>query len=432
MQMEFIHLADVHLGHQQYGANARFNDFGRAFLEGIDYAVHAQAAFVIIAGDLFHKKAIGPLTLLQAVDGLKRLRDAGIPVIAVEGNHDRARYRDERSWLDFLAAQGYLYLLNPTFDDGALQLTPWDEEAGAGSYVDIEGVRIYGAQYFGASTARYLEDIGERLAEMDISGIDYTVFVMHAGLEGEVPHYGGTLTHKQLAPLREHVDYLALGHIHKSYRREGWIYNPGSPETCRIDEYKWKRGFFHITVDTGHNPRHQVRLIENSRRPFHRFTFDVHKLESPTDCYEALEGFLADRARQIAAGSEPVVELTLTGILEFSRAELDVNHVKRMVEERCHPLLARVKNNTTPSEFEVGVAHDKPRAELERSVLTDLIQRDARYRRHASDWADLMIEIKALTLSESTPETIVEHVRERMAQIAPEVNGADPDADHEG
>jgi hypothetical protein len=70
-----------------------------------------------------------------AIVGLEQLQSAGIPVLAVEGNHEKAYYRDQFSWVDFLDAMGYLRLLNPTFKQGRPILEPHGDEGGA--YVDL-------------------------------------------------------------------------------------------------------------------------------------------------------------------------------------------------------------------------------------------------------------------------------------------------------
>ena len=44
--MRFLHTADLHLGHQQYGSKQRFNDFSHVFLHIIDQAVARQVDFV--------------------------------------------------------------------------------------------------------------------------------------------------------------------------------------------------------------------------------------------------------------------------------------------------------------------------------------------------------------------------------------------------
>ena len=100
--MRFLHLADVHLGFQQYGSKQRFDDFGAAFQRVIEYGLHENVDAILIAGDLFHKSAIEPSAYLQATNILRSTRDANIPVIVIEGNHDQARYRDQISWLGVL------------------------------------------------------------------------------------------------------------------------------------------------------------------------------------------------------------------------------------------------------------------------------------------------------------------------------------------
>src|SRR5579862_7160105 len=118
MRATFVHTADNHLGYEQYGLKDRFNDFARAFFYVIDDAIARHADFVVIAGDLFNKRAIDALTLMQAQEALVKLKEAGITAIAVEGNHDRSYYRDGVSWLQFLSWQKLLILFNPTFHNG--------------------------------------------------------------------------------------------------------------------------------------------------------------------------------------------------------------------------------------------------------------------------------------------------------------------------
>ena len=109
MGVQFIHTADVHLGYAQYGLHERFVDFGRAFSRVVSYAVEKDVDFVLIAGDLFHKRNINALTYLQAYELLSKLRD--IPVFVIEGNHDLAYFKDRHSWLEALDHQGLITLL---------------------------------------------------------------------------------------------------------------------------------------------------------------------------------------------------------------------------------------------------------------------------------------------------------------------------------
>src|SRR5437879_13399535 len=142
MRASFIHVADVHLGYEQYGVRERFNDFSRAFWDIMAEAKQRKVDFVVIAGDLFNKRAIDALTLIHAIEGLKKLKDAGIPAIAIEGNHDRSYYRDGTSWLEFLCYQGYLMLLKPYMQNGAPVLSRWEADNMRGSHVDLLGGRL--------------------------------------------------------------------------------------------------------------------------------------------------------------------------------------------------------------------------------------------------------------------------------------------------
>jgi exonuclease SbcD len=415
--MRFIHAADIHLGYQQYGCKERFNDFSQAFLHIVDRALEQQVDFLLVAGDLFEKRTVDPLAMRVAVEGLQTLRDANIPVIAVEGNHERAHYRDQYSWVDFLDGLSYLHLLNPRFDKGRAILEPYGD--GGGAYVDLPGgVRIYGVKYYGASTSKVFGLFADALAEMDHSQTQFIIVMAHAGLERQLDGYSGTLTHNDLAPLREHVDYLALGHIHKPYAVDDWIYNPGSPETCSIEEVAWpERGFYEVEVQPGSNPSHQARLIPNPRRPYHRLLLEVDILTNPNAVYDAVGKLLKRELGGIAREPAPVVELTLRGVLPFNRFDLDLDYVKDLVDEAYSPLLARVRNMTTPSDFEVTVDVEASRPELERAIVRELLERDARYRPAAEAWTRIAVEVKRLALEDSTPEAVIDYLRREMGEL---------------
>ena len=421
MKCKFLHLSDVHLGYQQYNHKERFNDFGRAFLHIVDQALSEEVDFVLLGGDLFQKRAIDPPTLIQAIEGLGRLQEAGVPVAAVEGNHERAHYRDVFSWMDFLADRGYLTLLNPTsFKEGVPVLTAWGREGGA--YLDLNlseeatggRVRIYGIKYYGASTNRVVEGLAKALADIDHDGVDYVILVMHAGLEGVLPNYSATLSHSQLAPLRQYIDYLALGHIHKPFERDNWIYNPGSPETCGMDEAAWRdRGYYLVDVDTEQSLKHEARLVRNPRRPFVRWSLSVDTYESPEALYAAAEAQARREATQQASPGQPVVELTLEGVLPFDRHELDGKRLESIVDEAFDPILVRIANRAVPTEYEVSGDESKSRAELEREVVEDLVERDARYRPFAADWAGIVLDVKRMTLEGTSPEGILDYLESR-------------------
>lgn len=414
MRASFLHISDVHLGYQQYGSKERFNDFGLAFHAAVEFAIERSVDFVLISGDLFHKTAIDPPTLLQAVEGCERLHQAEIPVVAVIGNHDRARYFDRISWLDYLAERGYLYLLSPDFGEDGIRLDPWDGSQGA--FVDFDGTRVYGLPYLGASTGLVLSKLPQALATVNRQGIDFVVLMAHFGLEGEVPGLAGGISQALIDPLREHVDYLALGHLHKPFERQGWVYNPGSLEACGIDESSWAGGYYHVTIEAEREPRHKAVHIQGPRRPIHRWIFEVGAYPSPEALLSGLQAFLESKKPEIRRDAAPIVEVRLEGVLAFDRQALDMRQVDEAIREVIAPLICRLRNDTRSMAFEITPEARLPRAELERQVLLDLVRRDSRYRQQADFWVGLIREVKDLTLTDGSPQAIAEALRSRLAE----------------
>ncbi len=426
MRAKFLHLADCHLGYRQYGSSERFNDFTRAFLAILKTAVDEQVDFVVLAGDLFQKRAIDALTLSHAMRGLKLLKEAGIPCIAVEGNHELAYYHNAIGWMRFLAEEELLILLSPTVEDGKLSLQPYTRREGA--YVDpLPGLRVYGMPYYGSSTARVVAQVAEALATQTRDGVEYTVFIAHAGIEGEVAGASGCLTHRELAPLRPFVDYLALGHVHKPFDHGGWIYNPGSPETCSLTEASWPhRGYYLVEVDTtrprdGEEPAHQATLHANPRRPFLRLELGADHYATPDELYQACQKLITrkqrDWAPELARQPRPVVELRLSGVLPFDRSALDASRLEAMLEEAFSPLVCLVKNATQPAEFAVAVDAKLSRRELEQQIVTDLLERDSRFQARSREWAALVLSLKEMTLTGAAPEAILEELDRRAEDL---------------
>jgi DNA repair protein SbcD/Mre11 len=409
----FLHMADVHLGYYQYQSEERLKDFSRAFRQAIDDAIAQKVNFVLIAGDLFHKANINPPTLLQAKRPLDHLREAGIPAIAINGNHDAVRYGNHFSWLDYLESDGCLTVLKPTFaKNGQLELVP--SNGRSGGYIDLNGIRVIGLPYLGASTEPVLTELPEALQKLP-KDQDFTVLMAHFGLEGEVPHMSGTVGQHIIAPLRSQVNYLALGHVHKPLEREDWIYNPGSLEACGMDERVWHGGWYHVTVDAN---RHQARHIRSKRRPMHRIRLDVDRFANPQALYDAVHANLEDHNQAIKLGEmKPVVQVWLEGVLAFDRHDLDTAFIEQMIVEVIDPLKAIVRNNTRATEYEVIIEDRLDRTQLERSVFTDLIIRDSRYRDEAEAWAKLVAEVKTMALANHEAEAIAKTIIRQMTLL---------------
>ncbi|GCF10740.1 metallophosphoesterase family protein [Dictyobacter arantiisoli] len=438
MHASFIHVADTHLGYEQYGVRERFNDFSRAFWDVVDAALEHHVDFVVIAGDLFNKRALDALTLIHAIEGLKRLHEKNIPVIAIEGNHDRSYYRDGVSWLQFLCYQGYIKLLAPVMQNGIPQLTPWEPQSMLGSYVDLlDGrLRVYGLPWQGAATSRTLDGMAQALKDVrtveNEQGIEYRLLMMHTGIDGIVPRVQGLPTMAQFQPLREQLDYLALGHVHKPYEFDGWIYNAGSTETCGAEEAQWEdRGYYYVEIDTDEPERiidperkerihHAVRLASR-RRPFVRHDVRVDNLMEPAALHRRLEDY-CQREGPRYQDQQPVVQIHLLGTLAFDAGSLDVSSMEELVRQHFAPLHVRIDNNTNDQDYapDDGDIDGRDRSmwhELERRIFEDLVGRDSRYLPAREQWSTVLSDLKTSALHKDNPEQIAQFLREKRTQL---------------
>lgn len=437
MRATFVHTADNHLGYEQYGLKERFNDFARAFLAVVDAAIERHADCFLIAGDLFNKRAIDALTLMQAQEGLQRLKVAGIPAIAIEGNHDRSYYRDGVSWLQFLCWQGLLQLLNPLVNDAVPVLSPWDPQTLRGAYVDLkEGrLRIYGLPWYGASTARIMENFARELQLAREQGsepnVEYRVLLMHTGVDGIVPHMHGLPSYEQFQPLRELVDYVGLGHIHKQYVRDNWLYNPGSTETWGAEESAWERGYNVVLIDTSvpkEELYHHVEHVVNPRRPFLRFSFRVDGLSEPTLLYERFDRLCYQWATESRdeleqAGSDPVIDIGMLGVLSFSNDAVEKSRLEEIVRSYFQPLTVRIHDGTRDTEYDPlggdeGDGRDRSTwQQLEVHIFQELLSRDVRYLQNAPQWAQVLSGLKQMALNGDEPASIAQHLRDARSKL---------------
>ncbi|MHB1295559.1 MAG: metallophosphoesterase family protein [Anaerolineae bacterium] len=412
MTIRFIHAADIHLGYKQYGSDERHDDITRAFEQLVNDALERAVDFIVLAGDFFHKRVVEPYTLFHAAHLLGRLRAAGIPVLAIEGNHERPLYQDKLSWLQYLAHSGLLMLLSPHYDNTRMALEPYDRERCEGAYVDLPcGARVIGVKYYGASTGRVVQDLAAALEDLPAPRPPYTILMLHAGLQGILDNYSATLSRAQLEPLRAHVDYLALGHIHKPFTQDDWLYNPGSLETQSVTEVEWSdRGYLVVEVGDG-AARPRIEKVRSKRRPFHVLSFPVDAFEAPEPLYAALKRYLAAEATPERVAQKPVVELRMVGMLAFDRSDLSLPRVREMVENAFHPLVCLLQDNTTTSDFEITTGESLTRADLERHVLVELLERDIRHREDSDEWAQMVQRVKQLALGARTPQEIVAELR---------------------
>lgn len=393
----FIHTADIHLGktyHTSPGEAERYDDFFRMLCTIVTDALREKVDFVLIAGDLFHTGQILPRTFARTIEALAPLKEAGIPCIAVEGNHDWIHRRDSISWMEALSHMGYIRLLRPSrTDSGGYRFDPFDEETGLGGYLTVKDLNIYGLGYIGTQAGAHVSRICDAVTTS--SG---NILLFHVGVWSYSPVEIGNMKPDEAEPLAEAFDYVALGHGHKPYiisARDGrsFAYNPGSPECVNFGEERYDKGYYLVSYDNG---EFSHRFHTTSPRPMQVMTINLDSAANAEDALERLRvQYLEKKSFSGNDARRPLLELKLTGKVAFHPFELGRERLRLLLEDICHPLHLEIKNHLSlVSRSGEGTEIKRSLAEIERDVLGELISANSSYKGREAELVDLAIAIR--------------------------------------
>ncbi len=417
--MRIYHAADIHLGRRRLDGRLPDDDIVAAFRFIAEEAIREKADVFLLAGDLFDRPQVEPPHLRQAQEVLRLLKSAGIPVIAIEGNHDKQFVNtDAPTWVRFLAEDDLLMLLRPEFHAEGVRLGEWNAESRTGAWLEIGGVRFVGAGYLGAATPNKVRQIIEQMPAGKTQ-----VLLLHAGPEYFVGE-GGGFSKEDLQTLEDKVCYLALGHIHKPMIYGGWACNPGSPENCDLREAGYShgkdgkpvgRGYAVLEIDPDHPDQPvSLEIRSNPRRPCLRVELDCTAFGNKTK--NGADAFMSAAVKAIKEGNPDktsVIELMLTGSLNLNRIALDLIKAAQEIAEKAGVIAVAI--DTTRLNIGNGFAAGGstgadllPRDELERRAILQLVDNQALWglSEDRQAFADLFYELKELVRGGQTGEAI--------------------------
>ncbi len=410
--MKFLHIADVHLGCTRYQLPESPRDFFDAWVDVLmRYAIGEKVDFVIMCGDFFHKRSVPPETMNYAVEGLTLLKNAGIPIVAIEGNHDQKHTDSEFSWLRSLASWDLLILLEPVSDGGKMVYHPWNSETRRGGYIDIGRARIFGSDWYGASGNWAIPMLTEAIRETHRGGA-FHILMLHTDVEGHQMHPIPALSLSALKELRSVTDYVGLGHTHKHYEIDNWAFNPGSIEITNISEFRETRGAFVVEVDA-ENQVTAHHTEDYHYRPFQQLQFQVTGYGDAKIITEDVLAMIESEARGAETGKpQPIIEISLRGQLGFPNSLLELQKIRDEAMKITGALHIRIKNHTVPAEYldTQDVDDDGGREKLERRVIEDLIRRDNRYKTRQDEISDAVIGAKRMALGDEPAGKIADFI----------------------
>ncbi len=397
--MQFIHTADIHLGktyRNSAGAEERYQDFFQCLKGIVGDAVQEAVDFVLIGGDLFHTGQILPKTFAKTIEILQPLKDAAIPCIAIEGNHDWIHRRNNISWMEALSEMGYIRLLRPSRnEDGGYRFEPFNAESGEGGHIKIGGLHIYGLGYIGAQAGSHVERICEAVTT------DHNLLIFHVGIWKYSPVEIGNMKIEEAHPLADKFGYVALGHGHKPYMIETptgrpYAYNPGAPERVNFGEEKYDKGYYLVGVEEG---RFTPQFRPTNPRPM---LVEVINLDGAADADSALdlcEKQITARLADLVDKRPPLLEVKLSGRVGFHPFELGRERLRLVINQLIAPVHIEIKNHLSQLTRSGGSeVVKKSLADIEHDVLQELIGSHSLYQGREEELARLSLAIRDLVI----------------------------------
>jgi len=207
--VKFLHTADWQFGYRQYGFQERELDFYAAGAQVVKAALDQKVDAVVIAGDMFEMQKAPALAVRFAQELVSKLRNAGIKVYGIDGNHDAV----DSNWLVVCGIQPLHF-----------------------NQVELGGVRMVGLNAMRPSMFR--QEL-QKLATAITKPVD--VLVIHQTLAEMAGFSRQELSALEMVPLLKEmgVRYVCMGDIHdyKETEIQGirFVYS-GDIERWKVDE----------------------------------------------------------------------------------------------------------------------------------------------------------------------------------------------------
>ncbi len=288
--IRILHTADVHLDSPLRSLALRdpeLRDRVRtssrtALTRIVDTALAEEVAALLIAGDLFDGAERSARTAAFLTLQLERLRERGIRVFYIKGNHDAENpLTGELSFPDNVHV----------FD-------------GRGGKVQLaEGVWIHGVSF---SNRHAPESLLPRFPAPVEGAVN--IALLHTsltGAEGHDPYAPCTVGDLTAAGF----DYWALGHVHRRqvHSKAPWIVMPGTPQGRDIGEPGPKSATL-LTIDKAI----EIEEVPTSAVEFLHLRIDATDTDNDDALRDMLRRTLRDTARNLVSESA-VIRLQLTG-----------------------------------------------------------------------------------------------------------------------
>jgi DNA repair protein SbcD/Mre11 len=271
-----LHFADLHVGMETYGRldpatglNGRVMDFLRRLSEVVDYALGNEIDLVLFAGDAYKNRDPNSTYRREFARRIKRLADAGIPVVLLVGNHDLPAQERRASSVEIFR----------TLDVPNIVVASHDRlhhiETRRGAPIQVATVpypvrqRLLAHDEYKDKTIAELDRLVQELVAENIQALAGqvdpdlpAVLVGHFSVsEAKLGSERTVMLGRDVVVLKSVLadplwDYVALGHIHRHQELNKGQHPPivycGSLERIDFGEEKEQKGFVVAEIERGH------------------------------------------------------------------------------------------------------------------------------------------------------------------------------------
>jgi len=300
--IKMLHLADLHIGVENYGRldsktglHTRLLDYLARLDEIVALSQTEKVDLVVIAGDIYKSRSPNPTHQREFAQRVKQWRAAGVAVVLLTGNHDLSPAAGRASSIEIFRA---LEVEGVTIADrvkwhsietraGKVQIIaiPWitrhslltKDEMLRSSFSEID-----------AELRRKVERFIEDKLEKELDPTLPTVLAMHGTLNGAVfgaerqLTLGQDLVFSRSAIAQAGIDYVALGHIHRhqTLGEHPPVVYAGSIERIDFGEKDEDKGC--VIVELVKNAT-RWRFQKLNARPFIALEVDVRTKNEPLE-----------------------------------------------------------------------------------------------------------------------------------------------------
>lgn len=313
--MRVVALGDAHLGRAYLsvtdpatGVNRRELDFEESFTTAVDLALEQEPDLLVWLGDVFDHPRPTYRSYRVAQRALLKIRDHGVPLVAISGNHDTPRLPGTGSPYSALA---------DTFPD-VMFATRLSYAA-----FELPGLKVHCVPQMLTVDAT-LEALGQ--ADRERSLDKSNLLLTHPRITQVEPRYADINEIEVDAGLIK-ADLVLLGHYHFHTKVMDGMWYAGSTDTFTFaDDPDKPKGIVVLDTDTG-EMRHVP--VPSTRQLVTLETVQALGL-SPTE----VQDLVLDRAASVPEGA--VARLFLDGIDPEAYRLLDLQHVRDVAGAALH------------------------------------------------------------------------------------------------